>query len=84
MCCWFGLPGLDWYESGKKCKLERTRYCHVPPYEYQTTTTTTTKRPPCFPSTAKVNLQTGKTVAMSELQIGDSVQTGMNELNFTY
>ena len=30
----------------------------------------------CFPSTAKVNLQNGKTLTMSELQIGDKVQTG--------
>ena len=30
----------------------------------------------CFPSTASVNLQNGKSVTMSDLQIGDKVQTG--------
>ena len=30
----------------------------------------------CFPLTAKVNLQNGKTVAMTALQVGDHVQTG--------
>ena len=31
----------------------------------------------CFPSMAKVKVETGKLVTMSELQIGDRVQTGM-------
>ena len=31
----------------------------------------------CFPSTAKVNLENGKSVRMSELQVGDKVQTGI-------
>ena len=30
----------------------------------------------CFPSLTKVKLENGKSVAMSELQIGDKVQTG--------
>ena len=30
----------------------------------------------CFPATAKVTLQNGKSVTMSGLQIGDNVQTG--------
>ena len=30
----------------------------------------------CFPSTASLNLHNGKSVTMSELQIGDKVQTG--------
>ena len=30
----------------------------------------------CFPTTARVNLEGGKSVTMSELQIGDRVQTG--------
>ena len=43
---------------------------------------TTTPPPPppsssCFPSTATVNLENGKTVTMSELQVGNKVQTGM-------
>ena len=31
----------------------------------------------CFPSAARVSLENGKSVMMSELQIGDKVQTGM-------
>ena len=30
----------------------------------------------CFPSTAKVTLNNGKSITMSELEIGDKVQTG--------
>ena len=30
----------------------------------------------CFPITARVSLESGKSVTMSELQIGDRVQTG--------
>ena len=47
-----------------------------------TTTTTTTAAPtpapavPCFPAAAKVNFDSGKSVTMAELQIGDHVQTG--------
>ena len=44
------------------------------------TKTTTTMAPPpgpsCFPSAAKVNLQNGKSVTMSELPIGDQVLAG--------
>ena len=31
----------------------------------------------CFPSTAKVNLENGNLVSMSELQCGDRVQAGI-------
>ena len=31
----------------------------------------------CFPSSVKVRLEDGKSVAMSDLQIGDRVQTGL-------
>ena len=34
----------------------------------------------CFPSFAKVSLKNGKSVRMSELQIGDEVQTGIISL----
>ena len=39
---------------------------------------------PVFPSTAKVNLKHEKVVTMSELKIGDQIQTGSNteEYNF--
>ena len=49
--------------------------------------TTTAPPPPspsggggCFPSTARTKLRTGRLVTMSELQIGDEVQTGMKLL----
>ena len=32
----------------------------------------------CFPSLAKVNFENGPSKAMSELQVGDRVQTGLN------
>ena len=38
----------------------------------------------CFPSTAQVILESGKSVAMSELQIGDKVQTGMKHKSVSY
>ena len=55
-------------------------------YTLQTTTTTTKKpttttkkrKPPCFPSTARVSLENGKSVIMSELQVGDRAQTGID------
>ena len=31
----------------------------------------------CFPSTSTVNLENGKTVTMSDLQVGDEVQIGI-------
>ena len=34
----------------------------------------------CFPATAKTNLKNGKTVAMSELKIGDQVKTGVEQI----
>ena len=37
----------------------------------------TDKKKGCFPSTARVNLENGKVIKMSELQIGDKVQTGI-------
>ena len=59
--------------------------CTTIPYRTTTTTTTTRAPPPperpkfCFPSNAKVNLENGKSVTMSELKIGDLVQTGICE-----
>ena len=32
----------------------------------------------CFPATARLTLENGKSITMSELQIGDKVQTGIN------
>ena len=34
------------------------------------------KTPKCFPSSSKVNLENGKSVPMSDLQLGDQVKTG--------
>ena len=38
----------------------------------------------CFPGTAKVNLHNGKSVKMSELQIGDQVKTGIAKVLFDF
>ena len=35
----------------------------------------------CFPSLVRVKLQDGRLVKMSELQIGDQVQTGMKSVS---
>ena len=32
----------------------------------------------CFPATARLTLENGKSITMSELQTGDKVQTGIN------
>ena len=52
--------------------------CPPPPPPPPTTTTTPSPAPPpgCFPATAKVNHGNGKPVTMSEVKIGDQVQTG--------
>ena len=34
----------------------------------------------CFPSAAKVSLENGKSLVMSELQVGDRVQAGMESV----
>ena len=59
--------------------------------ECPTTTPPPTTSPPptpapsgggCFPSSAKVKLQNGKSVTMAELQVGDKVQTGTCILHY--
>ena len=58
----------------------------LPKWEYffleknQTTTTTPPPPPKCFPSDAQVKLENGKSVTMSDLQIGNQVQTGKSFL----
>ena len=37
----------------------------------------------CFPSSAMLSLGNGKTMVMSELEVGDRVQTGMNKYRLT-
>ena len=58
-------------------------------FQVTTTTTTTTRAPPppsrgrgCFRSMAKIKLENGHLVTMSELQIGDRVQTGREIISF--
>ena len=45
------------------------------------------KQPPpsskCFPAAAKIKLQNGRLMSMSELQIGDRVQTGMTSVTMS-
>ena len=39
----------------------------------------------CFPSAVKVNLKNGKTVRMTELQIGDQIKSGEQRIkNFLH
>ena len=69
--CFFDYPGVS-------------NYCCMS-FPYSTTTTATPPPPPgpsCSPSTARVNLQNGKSVTMSELQIGDHVQAGKQHFYF--
>ena len=35
------------------------------------------RKPKCFPAASKVNLKNGKSIPMSDLQLGDQVQTGI-------
>ena len=67
------------------CYCDEHSNSFTTPTTTTTTTTTTTPKPPpppsppaCFPSAAKVHLQNGKSVRMSELQKGHHVQTGIN------
>ena len=86
-CCYIKPKGAqfsDYNFSEDYCSLNvLCRYCENPPSQYLTTTTTLAPAPTfgwgwegCFPSTAKVTIQNGKTMTMSELQTGDHVQTG--------
>ena len=38
----------------------------------------------CFPSTAKVNLENGKSVKMSDLELGNRVQIGTNSISMCF
>ena len=38
----------------------------------------------CFPSAAKVQLENGKIVTMSQLRIGDRVQTGIYDIRLLF
>ena len=62
------------------CGLQGCKACKVsgfvPPYHCCNCSST------CFPSEASLILENGKSVAMSQLQVGDKVETG--KLNSTY
>ena len=45
------------------------------------TTTTTSGGGGCFPASGYVLLENGRSVTMSELQLGDQVQTGIDSQN---
>ena len=53
-----------------------TRTPSTPLPELVTFATTPPPQYPCFPSTARVQIPNGKSVTMSELQIGDHVLVG--------
>ena len=85
--CGLETPGFEiccpCYCPCSWCRVTRgqERCCDCP-----TTTTTTPPPPPppppppsgggCFPSVAKVGLKNGEIIRMSDLQVGDQVQTG--------
>ena len=50
----------------------------TPPPTSPTTTTKSSSGSSCFPSTAKIYLQSGKSVTMSELEVEDQVLAGKN------
>ena len=45
--------------------------------DYECTPCDPSRKRNCFPATASVKLESGKQIKMSELQVGDRVQTGM-------
>ena len=63
-----------------------TYHCCVapPPPPPPPTTTTTAAVSTCFPSAARVTLENGQSVTMSQLQVGDRVQTGKLWINVSH
>ena len=53
------------------------------PLSFYSFPTTSSEGGGCFPSLAEVKLKNGKSVTMSELQIGDQVQTGMKSVTMS-
>ena len=52
--------------------------CNICSFLFQLSTTTAPAPPPsCFPSMAKLKLENGNLVTMSELQLGNKVQIGI-------
>ena len=86
------IPGRSGCSCGQQCHDDDNLCCFcqlvedIPP---TTTTTTTTPAPKttttqsssggveCFPGVAKVHLENGNLIQMSELKVGDLVQTGL-------
>ena len=62
------------------CALQRCKACKVPTFSPPYFCCNCSS--PCFPSEASLILENGTSVAMSQLQVGDKVQTG--KLNSTY
>ena len=61
------------------CYLGKTRIIPEP----RTLPPFLTPPPPptaCFPSNAKIHLQNGKSIRMSEMKIGDQIQTGIMDI----
>ena len=50
----------------------------IPNYEFFAFTVKENKSPGCFPSAASIRLGNGKSKTMSELQIGDQIETGIS------
>ena len=65
------------WSKNEICKFDGCRYSCWPDYG---SCCSCGKKKKCFPSTSKVNLDSGKSVTMSELQLGDRVKIGKKSL----
>ena len=63
---------VEYCDAAYRCWDGWKIYCSYPDEDVEVC-----KKKRCFPSTAKLNLENGESVTMSELQVGDRVQTGM-------
>ena len=66
--------GCRWYSASKLCEVDLTK-CKKACFPDFTSCCDCGEKN-CFPSTSKIKLANGKSVMMSELQLGDQVQTG--------
>ena len=77
-----GAGCIGWSKNAI-CKLDGCKYSCWPDYF---SCCGCGRKKSCFPSASKVNLDSGKSVTMSELQLGDRVKIGKKvyfNLNFT-
>ena len=68
---------VEYCDTAYRCWDGWKIYCCYPDEDVEVC-----KKKRCFPSTAKLNLKNGESVTMSELQVGDRVQTGKHVVTF--